>query len=476
VLYGLKINVPRYENVIGLPPKSIAITNSERSSMGCKSKWLFKYGDYIKSSAFIKPLEYGTVWHLCMEDLHNWWLERDSEYPGDGSSCVWCEDGCEKCGGTGHGPAHEILKIPEGAARREAADDEEKEVRQQMYATLVRVFTGYLRYWGRACPSGLQVIGTELELAAPIKTPNGGRFAPVTYLKESSGGYELAGTGDLHSGENTMTVKWPWYQCVKLDGLFFCRKTKGIWVYDAKSAASTERRIHNISVDPQVHGYCWAVRSCVRRGLLNHLHPEINKKTKVLGYIYDVASSSPQNPPELLAEKPVKKLGEDGQFLMNGKRFVYVTDEFGEKVMKSPGLSKRSSCASWVYRESIRENGFNPEDYSELLLKLETTVDPKLYKRYNGTQGEEGADRYQAEIYGICRDLAEMKRNAAKVKVQSDRFTWFPRHPVCMMTGCAFRGPCMQDGDLVRMNYEPTERLSWSMFGDDFENKEVLKW
>ena len=110
----------------------------------------------------------------------------------------------------------------------------------------------------------------------------------------------------------------------------------------------------------------------------------------------------------------------------------------------------------------VEQSGFNPRDYDDHLLALMATVDSRLYKRFRSTSGPEVGKRYALEIYAFARQLAGWRRAAAEARSPSDLHLAFPRQPVCLQGyPCAYRGPCLQDGELVRRDYDVATDVRW---------------
>jgi hypothetical protein len=154
------------------------------------------------------------------------------------------------------------------------------------------------------------------------------------------------------------------------------------------------------------------------------------------------------------------------------RRKAWLTDDAGEQVLRSPGLSRAGAVPSWLYRAAIDRHGYDVADYDDHLLKLMQTVDPKLYVRDVATSGPEVGARYARELYSVAQQLAGYRRKAAEMRHPHDRDRGFPRQAVpCVQGyGCAYRAPCLQDGDLVRQNYRVADPVRWLPDSDDNDN------
>lgn len=458
----MKLMVPRYgahTQVLGLPRKAITITNSERGTAACPLRWLFRHGDGLVPTTRSAPLAMGSAVHSVVEDTHRWWMVNDSEYPGDGTRCVWCDSGCDLCDHTGLGPVSRHGKDWADFALSDLSGEYTHEQSQEDLDRLFRIVTGWWERWGKSPPEGFRVIAPELRMAVPILNPDGKPYRTRTWIVPDGDGWRLAGTGEAHL-DGAKSVRWPWFQCLTVDALFQCRDTGTLWVYEFKTARSPERRLSSVSIDPQVAGYVWAVQSVVNRGLI----PGVDPGTRVAGWHYDVASNGKQVDPEPLKPVKVKDLDENGEPYKVKGRWAYVLDSEGNPVERSPGLSRRvGTCPSWRYREIIHQMGLDPSEYQETLMDLMMSVDPRLYVRDEGTSGPEVGARYGRELFAVGTQIASMRRKAAELRVPQDRDLHFPRQPVCLSSGygCAYRGPCLQDGDLVRRDFTRAESVRW---------------
>ena len=473
-----RMTVPRYgenSDVIGLPKRAICITNSERITAACPLRWAFRYADGLQSTGRSAPLAMGSAVHACVEDVHQWWQETDQPYPGSGLECVWCtpftSDGCKHCHGTERGPvaiAHaewllHSINDPFGEYDAEAvAKDAER---------LLRIFDGWIRTYGAEPDSVLRVVAPELKMALPVLAPNGKPYKGQIWTVPTPTGYRTARTGEAALAGAKLR-RWPVFQCLTVDALMQNRETGDLWIYECKTAKSPDRRLQSVSIDPQVQGYAHAVRVLADAGKLEHL--QIEKGTRVAGVIFDVLSNSWQADPDLLAPQKVKALDPlTGEPIKKGSRWVYELDpQTGEpRTVQALSRSSRSGVPSWRYRKAIADHGLDPADYSGHLLDLSATVDRKLYQREFLTSGPEVGARYARELHSVAQQICLWRRKAAEMQSPEDRDRIFPRQPVCIGGyGCAYRAPCLQDGDLVRTQFERAEMPEW------YTTKESNQW
>ena len=59
----------------------IVITNSERTRSACPTRWLLSGPDRLLPVERVRPLAWGSAWHEWLEDVHRWWMAKDTEYP-----------------------------------------------------------------------------------------------------------------------------------------------------------------------------------------------------------------------------------------------------------------------------------------------------------------------------------------------------------------------------------------------------------
>jgi hypothetical protein len=375
-------------------------------------------------------------------------------------------------------------------------DNEQIEIGQAEADTerLSRAVEGYLRIYGHGPLDGYRPLGVELKLAAPIVNPKTGRpYMPKTWVvEEDGGGLRLARTGEAHHPK-ARTVQWPMFQILTVDKLLVERDDPSkLWLWEGKSAADPTGRCRTLSLDPQIHGYAWALKHAAAAGLLEHLG--VPRDAKVVGWVFDVASSTPQRDPAELAADKVQRMTPDGEPLfvergefkveadleLKGRRKAWELGGDGEPVKRSPGLSKRRdrTIPSWRYLDRVRELGYDEADYEEHIAWLAEHKDPNLYVRQWGTCGDEITDRYGVEIYGVARKIAQMRRSAALAETAWDVARDFPRTPICASPGgfCPYTGPCVQDGDLVRENFKISPPTRWTLAIPQSDQQEKLEW
>lgn len=462
----MRLTVPRYAGVRGLPARAVTVSNSERTKFVCLRRGWFAYIERLKSGN-TRPRSFGNAWHSCVEDVHRYWMIHDSAYEGDGLECVWCgPDGCTECEGSELGPVAkyraELLAASLGDSALYTTDEVDGEI-----ARLSCALDGYLRTYGREPYKSYKVIGVEVPLCRMITNPRSGRpYAPEMYYVREGRILRLAATGEvsgetpLPDGATTEVHRWPWYQVAKLDCIIQHRTTGVIYVDEWKSSASPKTLIEGLNVDPQTDGYVWVLEDAIERGLFGLVRGEVR------GYLYDVTSSTPHRSPALLAPKPVKRLHpETGEPWKVKGKWQYLLDDDGAKIERTPGLSKATNktIPSWRYEAAIAEHGFDPAEYREVVAHYRATVNPKLYQREFGSCGPEPRARYAEEIYASARQLADLYRKAARARDMVDVNVAFPRVPVCRLPGgaCSYRGPCMADGEEARNNYEKAETQVW---------------
>jgi uncharacterized protein YfiM (DUF2279 family) len=459
----MQLCVSRYEqHVFGLPDRAIVFTNTERNTAACARRYWFAEVEGLRPKVAARPLRYGAAWGTLLDDLHTYWMKFDSEYPVDAvHRCVWCagcgaiaDERCARCAGSGLGPVARALREWERIEREHGKSDDFDPAEEAQ--TLTRCWEGYVLEYGRKPLDDYRVVGVEVAFAAPVINPSTGNpYSPVTWLVRTPEGMRVARTGEARS-EHAVSVRWPYYQIGKLDALYQHRVTGDLWVWEGKSSKDPAGYMQGVSVDPQIGGYVW---------LVEHHLKEFPGATRVAGFMYDIVSSVKHGDPKPLAAAKVPVLDEEGKPLMKGKRQVWQVDADGEPVLRCPGLSRAAgTIPSWRYRAALAKHGFDEKDYIDHLDKLEAEIDPKLYLRDFGTVGREPVARYAREVFAICGSLSAMRRAAATSTSPNDLDVAFPRTAICRLPGgrCPYRGPCLEDGPLVRQNFETSTSVRWT--------------
>lgn len=471
----MRLSVPRYEGAIGLPEggQAITITNTERADAACPRRWWFRHGERMSSPPYPEQ-RHGSAWHSILEDVHRWWAARDVAYPPDGlDACVWCTGPravgptpCPACAGSGLGPlarhGRDLRVSVRGDIQTFTLDDVADAVE-----TLRRCADGWFRRYGWTPYRDYRVAAVEIGISRVILNPRTGHpYRPETYLVEEPGGrMRLASTGEisgavpLPAGCVSRVVSWPWYQVGRLDAVLVHRSTGAVYVGEWKSSGDPRGLIEGLSVDPQTSGYVWLLEGAASAG-------QIAGGREVVGYLYDVASSSYHYDAEPLAPVKVPVLGSDGQPVMKGRSKVYEVGPDGEPITRSPGLSRSKSrtVPSWRFEEAIRRHGFDRRDYADHLAHLVATTDPRLYVREWAPVGPEEIARYTEEVYADAVRFAGYRRAAARAEDATDLNIAFPRVAVCRLPGgrCAFRGPCVADGEHAREGFEVGAGPVWT--------------
>lgn len=456
-----KIRVPRYERA-GIPPRSFVISNSERMELGCDRRWFFRYGQRLAPQEEVRALRYGGAWAEVQEDIYRWWMIHDAPYPfakvlADGpatqapkGSCPWCDGGCDPttgeecvyCGGNDLSRPFLIL----ADWRQDQAEGRVKDAEDDA-DVLFNALVGYRAVYGDSPPPEYRVVAVEQEVAGPILTPDGKPFRSKIPLVEEPDCYRVAHPGE----EPSVWVILPWYQVGKLDVVLQHRGTGILWVQDAKSSRGPDGYLKNVTVDPQLTGYCWMLEEALRQGLLPF-------SGEIGGVQFDVASSGHQRRPDRLADKELAKKAVERE-----AGFTHQPPAFSK--------AKGRNTPSWLYLDTLRHAERGPDgqavdldDYQEHLVYLKQEVDPKLYVREPFAVSPLGIREYQLELFGIATQLAEKIRGLPASTPEMLPAT-FPRTPLCRKPGgsCPYLGLCsgVSAGSEVYDDFVQLDGLTW---------------
>jgi hypothetical protein len=433
-----RTEIPRYgthRDVLGLPARAVAITNSERTDAHCDLRWYYRHGLGLDTTRKAIPLSFGSAGHDAMQDLWGWWAATDSPYDARWfEECVWCAmninqtpgEPCAACGGTGEGPVPRSLRQWQDAAMAAeiaygAPEEDEDEDLPRRAERLRRVLDGYLRVYGTAPLADLRVVAVEQPIARAILGPQGKPYAPEVYLfRMADGGYRFARQGD--DPQRVTTEKIPWYFVGVADVILASRNNGTLFVGEHKFSKQPETFFSGLTNDPQTTAYCWALDAV--KGLLpipSDLRSRgVTEYKRVAGYLYMVNQSSFQYDPEVLK---------------NGALSV----------------AKNRNVPSWRFRamlqsENARQRGnpkLDPALYADHIAYLKGR-DARLYRREPGSVGPIERERYGREVYAIAARHALARRDAWRASTDGAVIRAFPRTAVCRQPGgfCAFRGPC----------------------------------
>ena len=315
---------------------------------------------------------------------------------------------------------------------------------EHLHEHLSRTFDGWLHRYGGAPYQTLRVVGVEVGLARVILNPATGKpYCPETYLlRREDGSMRFAGTGEINQPDEPgeiVVVRWPWFQVARLDAVFAHRNTGALYVGELKSSSDPRGLVSDLTVDPQTSGYVWVLDQ-----------PEIRARFgggEVVGFQFDVVSNSFLNDPDPLKGRPTKKNPNPPlEFSQNRQRLT----------------------PSWRYRKTLEAAGVDPAPYAEHLLYLAGQVDPRLHLREAGTVGPDDRARYADEVFAVATRIAAARRSIARAIDLTDVSIAVPRVPICRLPGgsCAYRAPCILDGDGTRSRFEVGTGLAWTTTTD----------
>jgi len=268
---------------------------------------------------------------------------------------------------------------------------------------------GYLRTYPNIVPDGYRIIAVEK--AFYRETGHSGEF----HLVEDNGNIRLGRAGEAHFNVCEVS-KLPMYQVGRLDAVIEHIETGSIYGWDHKTSARPSKFKDGTLVDPQGQGYFWLLSGAYGAG-------------RVKGFVYDIAMRGLAKP----------------------------------KVLKNGSLSKAKNrkIPSWLYEDSIRELGLDKADYAAHINALKKS-DDEFFVRDWVAMGYRDRVNYSAEIRGIARMIQRLRFAACNAKTEADVVENFPRTPICRYgNGCAFRSPCIEDGDAVRARYKTQTTQIW---------------
>lgn len=420
----LILRADRYHGaVLGLPGRSVVISNSERNLLACQRKYLLSQIEGLRPKARSYPKSYGIAFHEFREVVNRAWIADRAPRPD------------------------EVAAIGE-KVRRDLIEDQvaqrlDAETANDLYDSL----TAGVEAWtwatgGGQPPQGYRLVATEVALAMPIRLLTGAPYAPDTRLTRiGTGLYRISIPGDTKARGAAITARIPWYFLGKLDMLFVHRASGTVWVADDKTSAQPEALARKVYNDPQVLSYLALVRYAVRAGLL--VGYGIPKDAPIGGFWHRITSNAGYSQPKQLKTTTLK----------NG-------------TVKGGGLSvaRNQRIPSYRFEAKIRELGLDRGDYADFLSHLRTHVDPFIERNEFVGYANDEIDRFERELLGDAQRAHESWRKAWSAKHQEDLDVTHPRTRICQLPGghCEYVGPCMRDGALARADYDVAPRATWT--------------
>lgn len=478
---------PRYDHspVPGLPSGAMVITNTERKDLFCPRRWWYSRGLRLQSNPN-SAMRFGSAFDRTMEGILEWYRLRP-----DATSITWDE--------VQDGPLRPVL---EDLLEREAEypDGVDQEIER-----LQRAVQGWVVQYGRSMAEDFQVLDSQPMLAVPITSPTTGKVyrskVPVVRTGE---GWRTATAHDAHTDVSLVTL--PWFQLVKLDGVVLHRAEQSVWAWETKTTANPQGYSRALHLDTQLPGYTRALWYATQVLGLYGGRP-------VGGYVWDVTSSQHHRDPKVLSSGKVSMaagqrvpswrwrrhldtlLGtrtlQEVQETASRHRTLLATLEGAAKARaaeaKSAGRGAAGALAraerdkaqeaAKVARVKLRELQ-TILDVESMIQVATETVDPNLYLRRWGEFTTHTLAQYEVELFRDAVRVGENLRRAvgtsgAIPSGSPDSTTptdldlqvslHFPRVPVCRQPGgfCPYTGPCLQDGDVVRSNYQSRDTVHW---------------
>lgn len=413
-----EIVVPRYENALGSVSRCIPITNTERGSIACAKKYRYKNIEGLSSSGLSGALAFGSCWHAFLEHYHNHYMGTDKKYV----ETYEISDVCLSA-------VHQVL---------DSAGDVYLD-RIEYVERLTNLAEAWLDYYGESIPDQYDVIAAEIEIAVPVVDPQTGEmFKPktaITEMRDADGSwYQIAKDGNSPH----KFVRWPYYNFFTLDGLYRDKETGKIYIFEAKTASSPERRVLTATIDPQLGSYIYGVNQAIKMGLI----PGLSEEDECVGYVFDCVGNKPQPSP---------------------------------KINKNGSMSKSVKPTSYMVRKWIDKEGLQRSDYVDQIMSARMEADPKWFQRYVGLFSREEQQRIAGEIWGISRHVSELRLRAVNSTTMMDMDKNFPRTPVCMGGYCQYKSICLHEDDYGRQNFELGSLVKWVNKNED-RSKEVFEW
>jgi hypothetical protein len=356
------IDIPRYDEVYGLPPNAMVFSQSERKESWCNKKWWFRYANLLGDKVHIMhPFVFGSCFHSVMEDIHTFWMitdgaaySKDRLYRFDGPINAITDELFESYGRTPE--AEEIIGRVKVACE------------------------GYLSRWGLQPPERYRIIGVEEQFCFPVMADHGRPYRSMQYLYEEEDHWRLAVGGD--DPERVNRHYMPWYHIGKADFIAQDKKSGDLYIGEMKTSGNPVSFIKNLELDSQIHAYTKCLEFAVKKGWLKeNKFAEDKEDARVSGYIYDIAYSGKQVSP---------------------------------KVLKSGKLSKdsRARVTSWSFIRAMEKLELEREEYEEHISSLEYRVDRAFYLKEWGFTDVYGINSFTNEVHTVARKLSELRKNA----------------------------------------------------------------
>ena len=479
---------PRYSHkqIPGLPEGAMVVTNTERKDLHCPRRWWYSRGLGLQSPAS-GAMRFGSSFDTVMEGILDWYRLHPDEGP------ITME---VVQAGPLQGVVDSILQAedlyPDGVDRE--------------ITRLTRAVEGWVRTYAQAMGEDYRVLDAQPMIAVPITSPTTGKVyrskVPVVTTPE---GWRLATAMD--SQEEVSLVTLPWFQLTKLDGVVLHRSEGTVWAWETKTSGNPEGYSKDLHLDTQLPGYTRALWYATQvLGLYGG--------RRVGGYVWDVTSSQEHRDPRVLSSGrlstasgqrvPSWRWRKALQGLLGDSRTV---QEVRAEVSRRQSVlaALETEAAKWAEaartmgrgsagapartsrdaaREAVKITRAELAPLQEIL-ELEAmvqtameTVDPSLYVRRWGEFSTHALVQYEVELFQDAVRIGQHLRRAVETSsaipsgspestVPTDLdlqvALHFPRVPICRTPGgfCPYTGPCLQDGEVVRSNYESRSTVRW---------------
>jgi len=413
----------RYDNprIHDLGPAWL-FTNSDKGTFGCKRKFAWNNVECISLPQKNEALNYGSAWHLWMEEVLAFIKEHDrvpskKEHWG-------------------------IFQEKIGQVLEEALVDFKQEanfekIKQGFYDRIYRSIEGWRLNWERQVHPKYKVLEIEMVVVAPIQGPDGGIFAPempiLTNHRTNPTTLRPPLVGEVK--KNRLDGEWhdavrefPWYKVGKIDVLLEHRATGNLIILDHKTSSYPSSYESKFNFDMQMPSYAALLKWEIEHG---DFYSQYRGKI-IDGMVWDICHSKIPAIPE-----PNK----DGT------------------------LSVKKTCASWVYKMALKKHQLEmTPEYEKFIQKAEKEHDKKYFVIVESFLTQNAIDRCRgedlAQAYEMHRTLCSLYNMSPTDGTMFDVLA--PRYPLCDKWGkCGISNICFANYTPCAITNVRQPKLYW---------------